>query len=218
MKKVFVILTLSALAFCLPMHAIASPISSYSEIAASVDMTVDFEDLYGVVGQQFGFGAGDPYLSLGLDMDFQTIEVVDIGSVSGGIAVRSSEIVEIGPIGSSHYENRTQFAFTEVQDAVGFYYQDLNALEIKFMAYDVSDNLLELYSTTVNQGYAGFSRGSEEIVTIRIYATHEDYPYSRVYLDDISFSAAASVPEPVTMLLLGFGIIGIAGFRRKFKE
>ena len=213
MKKILVLLTLTALAFCLPMNTIASPISSYSDIAASVDTTVNFEDLYGVVGEQFSFGAGDPYLSLGLDMEYQVVEEVDIGSVSGGIAVSSAIIVQT----FTDYENRTQFAFTEAQDAVGFYYQDLNALEIVFVAYDVSDNLLESYSTTATQGYAGFLRGSEEIGTIRISAAHAEYPTSRVYLDDISFSAA-SVPEPVTMFLLGFGIIGIAGFRRKFNR
>lgn len=52
------------------------------------------------------------------------------------------------------------------------------------------------------------------------FSVHDlgDYTDPIVYLRNIASNSTAPVPEPATILLLGTGIIGLAGFRNKIKK
>ncbi len=45
-----------------------------------------------------------------------------------------------------------------------------------------------------------------------------DSNWDCLLIDELEYNASAPVPEPATMLLLGSGLVGLAGFRRKKKK
>lgn len=103
---------------------------------------------------------------------------------------------------------------------VGFGLWDPNFPGNLILAYDSAGNLLETTAPDAlfapGQGgadYLGFVRGTADIRRIEIVASVQNGVLDALWIDNLSYSANP-VPEPGSLLLLGSGLLGVAGLRR----
>ena len=86
-------------------------------------------------------------------------------------------------------------------------------------AYDGVGNLVASTDIFVaegigNVGPISINAPGADIAYVMAGGSHED----AVLLDNLQYNDAAPVPEPATVLLLGTGLVGLMGFRKKFKK
>ena len=109
--------------------------------------------------------------------------------------------------------NPIVFTFTTPVTAVGLFNTSLVDAE-RFEIYDSGDNLLasiNLPDVVVNFGGFISDVGISKGVVVPILPTN-----GSIYIDDLT--VGSSVPVPGSILLLGSGLIGLVGFRRKYRK
>lgn len=103
----------------------------------------------------------------------------------------------------------------------------LNAFSLDFSSsgaqetlelYDASNNLIDSLLAPNASGFFGVVSDSSISSVIIRNGYYSQNSRDRFFIDNLQGNTAAPVPEPATMLLLGSGIVGLAGFRRKFKK
>ncbi|MBM4329804.1 MAG: PEP-CTERM sorting domain-containing protein [Deltaproteobacteria bacterium] len=173
----------------------------------------DFDILSGSPTGPLSLAAGAPNQNLNVFL-----------ATSGGIT--SQVLAGLGP---KEYPNFK--AIGEGSIAVLFHY-DQSDFGFRILGGNEGDAYLSFFrrdgsliqditlSGLSNSTFYGFQRegGIKDIGGISIYNTDPGGIAFDSFIDDVPAGAGQSAPEPATLILLGSGLLGLAGFRRKFKK
>jgi hypothetical protein len=178
-------------------------------------------------------GSGDPALSGSALIDFEAQASGSFTSLTIGNVTFSTSGGQVGYISSDYsgqYNNSgkslqntyssdafssLRISFASAVSAFGFNW-GASDQPWQLRAYDSGNNLLEGWTMPTTAGsnagefygiaYAGIAYAILDTTSVGDYIFVDNFRYA---------PASVGVPEPTTMLLLGLGLVGLAGFRKR---
>jgi len=153
-------------------------------------------------------------------IDFESALPAGVG-ISGGSTTNNSGCS--GPLcgynttlGGSSFQlvpgGSSTFTFTNPIEAFGAYFTGWQIVSETLVYQNSSTVTLTMPPGNLASGgtvFFGFLDPGAQIISITYNALNDI-----VAVDDVRFGTASSVPEPISLVLMGLGLAGLAGFRR----